>query len=101
MCTHLQIERAIAGVVLAIFFALGGVICVVPDRSAILTDVPAEELAAIDTGDTAWIVVASALVLLMTPGIAFFYVSWESAPCFDRIMALVHMVFKLHCTLAT
>ncbi len=27
----------------------------------------------IDTGDTAWILVASALVLLMTPGLAFFY----------------------------
>jgi len=28
---------------------------------------------AIDTGDTAWILVSSALVLLMTPGLAFFY----------------------------
>jgi len=28
---------------------------------------------AIDTGDTAWMLVASALVLLMTPGLAFFY----------------------------
>lgn len=27
----------------------------------------------IDTGDTAWLLVASALVLLMTPGLAFFY----------------------------
>ena len=27
----------------------------------------------IDTGDTAWILVCSALVLLMTPGLAFFY----------------------------
>ena len=27
----------------------------------------------IDTGDTAWILVSSALVLLMTPGLAFFY----------------------------
>jgi len=26
-----------------------------------------------NTGDTAWILVASALVLLMTPGLAFFY----------------------------
>ena len=30
-------------------------------------------LAALDTGDTAWMVVASAFVLLMTPGLAFFY----------------------------
>ena len=27
----------------------------------------------LDTGDTAWVVVASAFVLLMTPGLAFFY----------------------------
>jgi len=34
----------------------------------------ASELAsAIDSGDTAWMVVASAFVLLMTPGLAFFY----------------------------
>ena len=30
-------------------------------------------LAALDAGDTAWMVVASAFVLLMTPGLAFFY----------------------------
>jgi len=28
---------------------------------------------AINTGDTAWILVSSAMVLLMTPGLAFFY----------------------------
>jgi ammonium transporter, Amt family len=27
----------------------------------------------IDTGDTAWMLMASALVLIMTPGLAFFY----------------------------
>ena len=26
-----------------------------------------------NTGDTAWILVAAAMVLLMTPGLAFFY----------------------------
>jgi len=35
-------------------------------------DVP-EAAADIDTGDTAWMLVASAFVLLMTPGLAFFY----------------------------
>lgn len=30
-------------------------------------------IAAIDKGDTAWMIVASAFVLLMTPGLAFFY----------------------------
>ena len=32
-----------------------------------------EAAAKIDTGDTAWILVSTALVLLMTPGLAFFY----------------------------
>lgn len=32
-----------------------------------------EAAPAIDTGDTAFMLVASALVLLMTPGLAFFY----------------------------
>ena len=26
-----------------------------------------------DTGDTAWVLVSAALVMLMTPGLAFFY----------------------------
>ena len=33
----------------------------------------AEEPVGIDTGDTAWMLASSALVLLMTPGLAFFY----------------------------
>jgi len=27
----------------------------------------------IDTGDTAWVLISTALVMLMTPGLAFFY----------------------------
>jgi Amt family ammonium transporter len=30
-------------------------------------------MSAIDTGDTAWMLISSALVMLMTPGLAFFY----------------------------
>ncbi len=33
----------------------------------------ASEQGGIDTGDTAWVLMASAMVLLMTPGLAFFY----------------------------
>ena len=33
----------------------------------------ADEAPKIDTGDTAWVLMASALVMLMTPGLAFFY----------------------------
>jgi Amt family ammonium transporter len=32
-----------------------------------------KEAAMIDTGDTAWVLVSAALVLLMTPALAFFY----------------------------
>src|SRR5579863_2398065 len=32
-----------------------------------------ESMAKIDTGDTAWLIVSSALVLLMTPALALFY----------------------------
>ena len=35
--------------------------------------VVAEPVAKIDSGDTAWMIVATGLVLLMTPGLAFFY----------------------------
>jgi Amt family ammonium transporter len=34
---------------------------------------PTTAFAAIDTGDTSWMLVSTALVLLMTPGLAFFY----------------------------
>ncbi|MFC1606668.1 ammonium transporter [Candidatus Latescibacterota bacterium] len=45
--------------------------------AALFAGVPFEAFAAnesgIDSGDTAWMLVSSALVLLMTPGLAFFY----------------------------
>ncbi|NOZ82956.1 MAG: ammonium transporter, partial [Euryarchaeota archaeon] len=36
-----------------------------------MASVSAQE--AIDTGDTAWLIVATALVMLMIPGVGFFY----------------------------
>ncbi len=33
----------------------------------------AQEAAPVDTGDNAWIMVCAALVMFMTPGLAFFY----------------------------
>lgn len=38
----------------------------------LITPVPSE-VANFDTGDTAWMIVATALVLIMTPGLGFFY----------------------------
>ena len=41
---------------------------------ALFTDLPGTmPTEGIDTGDTAWMLVASGLVLLMTPGLAYFY----------------------------
>jgi Amt family ammonium transporter len=40
---------------------------------ALLTSTPALVLLRIDTGDTAWLLAASAMVLLMAPGLALFY----------------------------
>jgi len=37
------------------------------------TAAPAQAPLKVDTGDTAWVLISSALVLLMTPGLAFFY----------------------------
>ncbi len=39
----------------------------------VLAETAAAEAPKIDTGDTAWMLISSALVLLMTPGLAFFY----------------------------
>lgn len=40
---------------------------------AILPSPPSAATTTIDTGDTAWMLTATALVLLMTPGLSFFY----------------------------
>ena len=37
------------------------------------TVLAAEGTPAVDTGDTAWVLISAALVMLMTPGLAFFY----------------------------
>ena len=49
-----------------LFVALGGISLAVPAALA-------QEAEAISGADTAWLLVATALVLLMTPGLAFFY----------------------------
>ncbi len=52
------------------FAALAGMACVFMALPAFAADASAP---VIDTGDTAWILTSSALVLFMTPGLAFFY----------------------------
>jgi Amt family ammonium transporter len=40
---------------------------------AVFAETPASSPPKVDTGDTAWILISSALVMLMTPGLALFY----------------------------
>jgi len=49
---------------------LVSVLGILPQFSAVPTQIVTE---GIDSGDTAWMLVATALVLLMTPGLAYFY----------------------------
>ncbi|NOZ22649.1 MAG: ammonium transporter [Planctomycetes bacterium] len=51
-------------------FLLLVVVCV---SSPLFADPAAKASPGIDSGDTAWMLVSAALVLLMTPGLAFFY----------------------------
>jgi ammonium transporter, Amt family len=49
---------------------------VAPSAPAVVAQVAPAAVAAaakIDTGDTAWVLISAALVMLMTPGLAFFY----------------------------
>lgn len=43
------------------------------------TVLAAEGAPAVDTGDTAWVLISAALVMLMTPGLAFFTAAWCAA----------------------
>ena len=45
----------------------------------------------VDTGDNAWILTCSALVLLMTPGLAFFYAGMSSVKNINNMIMMVFM----------
>ena len=55
------------------FLLLMGILLLSLFKHSVPSTVPAT-FDEIDTGDTAWMLMASALVLIMTPGLAFFYV---------------------------
>jgi Amt family ammonium transporter len=52
---------------------LGGAGSVTAQDAEAVVEAAAEPVAAIDSGNTAWLLASSGLVLLMTPGLAFFY----------------------------
>lgn len=53
----------------------------------------AQDTAPIDTGDTAWILTSSALVLLMTPGLALFYGGMVRSK--NALSTLMHSFFAM------
>jgi Amt family ammonium transporter len=60
--------------VACIFFALAALTSALPPTHPLsLPETIPEDLDTLDTGDTAWTLISAALVLLMTPGVGFFY----------------------------
>ena len=51
--------------------------------------------ATLDTGNNAWILTASALVLLMTPGLAFFYGGMSSVKNINNMIMMVFMCMAI------
>ena len=62
-------KLALWGIAFLAAIALAGIAPAPADQAG----VPGAIKHAIDTGDTAWVLMSSALVMLMTPGLAFFY----------------------------
>jgi ammonium transporter, Amt family len=60
----------VAATLAVLAFVLGAMAAMAQATAPATTAMPA---ATVDTGDTAWVLTSSALVLLMTPGLAFFY----------------------------
>jgi len=50
---------------------------------------------ALDTGTTAWLLISTALVMLMTPGVGFFYGGLVRRKNFISMIALSFIVFAL------
>eukprot|EP00877_Chromochloris_zofingiensis_P008504 jgi/Chrzof1/3907/Cz13g12260.t1 len=68
-----KVEVACLAVVLGLFVTFSVVMIVTDPKEVVAAAADSEGLAELNPGDTAWIIVSCALVLLMTPGVAFFY----------------------------
>lgn len=71
-------RRWISSIFLIMFLALGVLSVAVPafaeEAATVVAAVPAAPAApAINAGDTAWVLISAALVILMTPAVGFFY----------------------------
>jgi Amt family ammonium transporter len=69
------VKRFLVVLVLFFLFAMpaGVVYAQVESGQGTQQAAAAQAVPGVDTGDTAWLIVATALVMLMTPGLAFFY----------------------------
>lgn len=65
------VEKIGVGSIILVFFGVFVAMCVTVPVPPILSD--PKDLEALNTGDQAWMLASTALVLLMTPGVAFFY----------------------------
>lgn len=72
MSNERNLINRIFGVSILLFMLLAGVV-MAEEASAPAEAALAAPVLTVDTGDTAWVLISSALVMLMTPGLAFFY----------------------------
>ncbi len=80
MKLHLRLRRGL-------FLALASL------ATAALPDVALAQEVALDSGDTAWVMTSSALVLLMTPGLALFYAGMVRAK--NVLSTIMHSFFAM------
>eukprot|EP00298_Acanthocystis_sp_HF-20_P008266 c17578_g1_i1.p1 GENE.c17578_g1_i1~~c17578_g1_i1.p1 ORF type:complete len:481 (+),score=174.15 c17578_g1_i1:25-1443(+) len=64
------ISTKVATLIMVFFIIFSALIAAIPDDDQFTT---VDSTVMINAGDTAWVIVASAMVMLMTPGLAFFY----------------------------
>eukprot|EP01041_Mallomonas_annulata_P008860 gene8860-18356_t len=70
--TNVTMARVLGvGLIMFVYFFLAALTASLPETSPYTNSDPTSP--GVDSGDTSWVLVASALVLLMTPGLAFFY----------------------------
>jgi len=73
ICNFLLFLRKVPVAIAAIGFSFLGVVSAFAQTAVAPATPAAPAVPAISAGDTAWVLASAALVLLMTPGLAFFY----------------------------
>jgi Amt family ammonium transporter len=75
MKLNFKINSRIFGFGILLFMLMAGAVLAEETATALAADpvAAAAPVLTVDTGDTAWVLISSALVMLMTPGLAFFY----------------------------